>query len=298
MVKGKIVSNEPTRPGTALEVLAQENADIRRRLDRLERSVGRHSPESPLRTDETMEFKEDRLAGVMEEVALGIGENVRWKGVSLLTSPEAGPTSGKDQWYHSVPLEACLSTIPNRVKSESLVSFFADDLSWIDGVVHVPTFLRQHDAFWAKSDRGQVDDDNWLALYFAVLCLAAYFMEADHAQLNGFQPAELGRLAKVWFDCSIAVLMRNNYIGASSFVALQAVQTLRYPFHLSGNTAIHTGFAILARHMAMSMNLHLLGSGYGEGEEEKLAREMARRTWWGIVEPDWYFLPYLRHSSE
>lgn len=293
MVKGKIVTNEPA-PTVTMESLAQENAEIKKRIERLERMIG-HSP-SPLKNEEALEFKEHRLAGVMEEVALGIGENVRWKGVSMSSKPES--TSSKDQWYHSVPFDTCLSTIPNRIKSECLVTFFADELSWIDGVVHVPTFVRQHNTFWLKSDQGRVDDDNWLALYFAVLSLTGYFMESDHAQLNGFQPTELSRLAKVWFDCSIAILMRNNFLGAPAFVALQAVQVLRYPFHLSGNTAIHNSIHILGQRHAMAMNLHLVGDGYGETQEERLAREMARRVWWGFVEPDWAFLPYLRYCRE
>jgi hypothetical protein len=297
MVKGKIVANEPPKAGASLESLAQENTEIRKRVDRLERLIGRQSPDTPLKNEEALEFKEHRLAGVMEEVALGIGENVRWKGVSLGANPESASGS-KDQWYHSVPFEACLSTIPNRVKSECLVTFFADELYWIDGVVHVPTFLRQHNTFWVKSDQGRVDDDNWLALYFAVLSLSGYFMEADHAQLNGFQANELSRLAKVWFDCSIAILMRNNVMGAPAFVALQAIQVLRYPFHLSGNTAIHTSMHLIGIRHAMNMNLHLVGGGYGESQEERLAREMARRVWWGCVEPDWHFLPYLRYGRE
>lgn len=297
MVKGKIVANEPLRANATLESLAQENLEIRNRVDRLERLIGRQSPDRAIKNEEALEFKEHRLAGVMEEVALGIGENVRWKGVSLGSNPDSTAPS-KDQWYHSVPFETCLSTIPNRVKSEALVQFFADELYWIDGVVHVPTFLRQHNTFWAKSDRGRVDDDNWLALYFAVLSLSGYFMEADHAQLNGFQVNELSRLAKVWFDCSIAILMRNNFMGAAAFVALQAVQVLRYPFHLSGNTGIHSSMFLVGVRHAMAMNLHLVGGGYGESQEEKLAREMARRVWWGCVEPDWHFLPYLRYGRK
>jgi hypothetical protein len=299
MVKGRVVVNDvPPRDGTlTLESLAVENADIRRRLGRLERSLARSPSLSPPGGEEALEFKEDRLAGVMEEVALGIGENVRWKGVSLLTDPETN-AAGKDQWYHSVPLEAGLSTIPNRVKCDALVRFYAEDLSWIIAAIHVPTFLHQHEAFWATSDRAQVKDDNWLAVFFAVLSFAGYFMEDPQAQLNGFQAGEVDRLAKIWFDCSIAILFRNNFAAQPTFTACQAILTLMYPFHLSGNTGLHVGMSSVLKSHARAMNLHLLGSSPGASKEDRLAREMGRRLWWNIVADDWTFLPYNRYCSE
>jgi hypothetical protein len=295
LVKGRLVVNEgPARDGVVtLDILASENTDIKRRLTRLERALVT-SP-SMSQQDEASEFKEDRLAGAMEEVALGIGENQRWKGASMLINPDV-TSAGRDQWYHSVPLQACVATIPPRARCRAVFSFFAEQLEWLVCCYHIPALMRQHEEFWEHFERGQADDTLWLAILFSVLSFSAYFSEESQAVAMGFNPGEVVNLAKIWFDCAIAIMFRNDCMSHPSLAACQVIQTLMYPFHLSGNTGLHTAMSVLCLRNARSINLHLLGSGSGK-ENERFTRDVGRRVWWNIVEGDWMFLPYQRYSG-
>jgi hypothetical protein len=299
MVKGKVILNTPAAPSPSFDALLAENEAIRRRLSLIERSLRLGSTSPSLASEQSVE---DRMAGVMEEVALGIGEKARWQGANLVMHPEVRTHSTKqDNWYRSVPLDACLAAVPSRAKSACLVSFFAQDLAWLVGALHIPSFLERHDEFWATAGQ-ETADDVWLAILFAVYSMAGFFMEDSQAQLNGFMEGELEQLARTWFDCSIATLYRNDFVSHPSLASIQAVQILMYPFHLSGNTAIHPTMHEICIQTARLLNLHLLGSSPERkaetGGRDDLAREIGRRVWWNLVEVDWVFLPYHRYCCE
>lgn len=236
-------------------------------------------------------------------MALGIGNGRKLPGTGN-TGVASRPTlsehsSSSIPWFHPIDIDNVTVMIPNQSQSLALVSFFTEDLAWLSGAIHVPTFLAEHDAFWSTSNARKVIDDIWLALYMAVLSIAGYFMEESQAILNGFVTGHLQLLAKAWFDRSLALIFRSNSLYTPSLMFCQTVQTLTYAFHLSLNSASHSMFYDLCLRQARQMNLHRLDpEDPGVDRPMVIADEIGRRIWWNIVEANWSFLPYNCYTCE
>ncbi|KAJ3533277.1 hypothetical protein NM208_g8059 [Fusarium decemcellulare] len=280
-----------------------ELKDLRARLARVEAALNaqnsaraRHSDEE---TEETLtDFKENGLAGAMEEAALGIGENQRRQGASLEaydTTPSNSQT--KYRWFISLPFSECLCRLPTRSQSKILVDSYLDYLNWMNSCLHKPTFLREHDEFWDLYDQDRPCDGTYLSLLFAVLSMAAYFLGEEEANQAGLEMVELEKLGRLWFDCSLATLFRCEGFIKPSLTGCQVILTLNYSFHLSGNTAVHVTLSNLAVAFARTLNLHLLGNEKSASGDESLRKEIGRRVWWRIVETEWFLLPYHRFTT-
>lgn len=303
-MKGAIVGGELSHKATTLESLARELQELRQRVAQLEQTgqgsatPGSNGARDPLsRSQPVSDLDQSNLPGTMEEMALGIGESTRWKGSSLLNNRDQGTTSAT-QWYQPITFESSLAALPSRPNSRLLVAFYLEEVSWNACAVHGPTFLADHEAFWQRLERSQLQDDLWMALLLAVLSVAAFFMDENQAALRGFSFQHLRWVGATWFDSAIAVMYRCGIWTRSSLLTCQILQVLSPAFHLTGNTSLHQNLTGVGVTQLRAINLHLLGSHKEDSPHETISKEVGRRIWWNNVEIDWTFLPYNRYVRE
>lgn len=230
----------------------------------------------------------------MEEAAFGIGENRRWQGASLVVDNVQLPEIDHP-WITPTSLSSCLAKLPVRELSHFLVDYYCDNINWISGCLHRPSFERSHSNFWTLHERGQLPDGMHIALLFAVLSNPAFFLDEQLASLQGLDPDCLMHFARQWFNCSIATFYRCGGMHHQSLAGCQTIFTLRYALHLTGNSNTHQLLAYVNIGIARAMNLHLLDKDDRSPEEENIKREMGRRAWWLLVEGDWDLLVYHRY---
>jgi hypothetical protein len=271
---------------------------VRERLDAVEAVVGlTRERSSAADTEDAPQPKENWLVSAMEEAALGIGEDRRWQGASLLVDNIQLPNADHP-WFSPTSLDLCLSTLPKRDLSEFLVKSYCDNINAICGCLHRPSLERQHKNFWTLYEQEQAPDGMQLALIFAVLSNAAFFLDDQEAWQQGLNPERLQQFARQWFNCSIATFFRCGGVTHHSLAACQTILTLRYAFHLTGNSNTHQQLAYVGIGIARAMNLHLLGKIDSGSDEDSLLRDIGRRCWWLLVEGDWDLLPYHRYCCE
>ncbi|KFY53881.1 hypothetical protein V496_07364 [Pseudogymnoascus sp. VKM F-4515 (FW-2607)] len=267
-------------------------------MERVESTIGINNINLPPKNDGGGEFRENGLAGAIEEAALGIGQIRRWQGTPLPLPLEKGPLWERTYpWFSTMPFSTALAALPPRQESHALVEAFCKHLNWMCGCLHCPTLRRLHNEFWTLQEQGQPQDGIFLSLLFAVLSNAAFLLDNQQMESAGLDPDKLKRSATTWFDCSFASFFRCDGLAHRSLLACQAMVTLNYAFHMSGNTRIHGAMPSINIGMARAINLHLLGSSHSGSTEEIIQREMGRRVWWHLVEVEWNFTPYHRYSS-
>lgn len=309
-MKGAILGGDLSQKAISLEGLAKEVELLKQKVAALEASGGSRVEEK--RNGDIIEAEsstsasrrsigevdQGRLPGTMEEMALGIGESTRWKGATLLAAPHDDSPTPTVQWYQPVGFETSLSALPSQLNCRTLVDFYLEEVAWIACTVHGPTFLAEHEAFWDKMQRNELKDDLWLGLLFAVICMAAFFMDEDQAAARGFSFPHLAAVATAWFDNAIATIFRCGVWKRPAFITCQVIQTLGPAFHLTSNTSLHQSLTALERTQMRSVNLHLLGSHKEDRQADLMKMEMGRRIWWNNVETDWAFIPYNRFACE
>jgi hypothetical protein len=297
-VKGEL-QNRGTSPGKRMtfeELVLQVNqlSDRVKELERGTRYAGTEEAYGPSRASSPIDVDTTRLPGIMEEAALGIGETSRW-GEHY---PQASRQGGEAYlgWYGPKTLHSSLAGLPSQSQSRALVNLYEENAAWITGSIHLPTLRREQDTFWIQLETNSYRDDMWLALYFAVLSVSAFFVDENHASMVNMTVSQLRHFGRTCFDAAIATIFRLDGITHPSVVLCQAVQTLGPAFHFTSNTKLHRSLVPIITSHARTLNLHLLGraSTRDIGTEQ----DFGRLVWWNIVEPDWSFLPYNRYCSE
>ncbi|CAH0022461.1 unnamed protein product [Clonostachys rhizophaga] len=281
----------------AFQEVQDELVSVRHRLAEIESALGIRREENPSsNSDDGIDFRENGLAGAMEEAALGIGQNRRWHGEALMEDPAQSSLSNTP-WFSSVAFSDCLNELPTRHQSHILLEAYCDRLNWIFGCLHRGTLYRHHATFWSLHEQGKAEDSMTLALLFAVLSVSAFFFE-DYQTYPGMPNLdEMESLAHKWFDLSLATFFRCEGMTKPTLTACNTILALFPAFNLSGNTPIHTSMMQLLIGIGRSTNLHLLGNENSGSSEMVLKRDLGRRAWWQIVEGEWHFLPYQRFTS-
>ncbi|CAG9957017.1 unnamed protein product, partial [Clonostachys rosea f. rosea IK726] len=269
----------------AFQEVQDELASVRHRLAEIESALGIRRQENPSsNSDDGIDFRENGLAGTMEEAALGIGQNRRWHGEALMDDP-AQSSASNTPWFSSVAFSDCLSELPTRHQSHILLEAYCDRLNWIFGCLHRVTLYRHHATFWSLHEQGKAEDSMTLALLFAVLSVSAFFFE-DYQTYPGMpNPDEMEILAHKWFDLSLATFFRCEGMTKPTLTACNTILALFPAFNLSGNTPIHASMMQLLIGIGRSTNLHLLGNDNSGSPEmilnETWAAEPGGKLWKG-----------------
>lgn len=291
------VAGETERVDQPRDGVSQDITTLRRRIDHIESILGIDTVPSPVEGQAELDFRGSGLAGVMEEATLEIGEPHRWQGAKQFIDPVTSPKNQEHgPPFLSVEFLTCVAAMPSPNKSQLLLDAFFEHLNWMCGCIHRPSLLRWHNDFWSSRQSGSLPDGILLSLLFAVYSCSAYLLDEHQAQSAGLNPEELRSSANLWFDCSLGTFFRCDGLSSPSLVACQALLTLNYCFHLSGNSRIHAAVPSIVMGMARAINLHLLGTVQSDSPADSMQLEIGSRVWWNIVEVEWHFLPYHRYT--
>lgn len=290
-IKNGVVEGPQRKTFDELQLQVEE---LSRRVEGLERDAGSRVPKEKIpqpRADSPSVVDTARLPGVMEEAALGIGETSRWR--ETMQQELRRPERSNMPWFTGKSLDECLIVLPSQAQARSLVHFYSHEIAWITGSLDTAAFMRDQERFWIQQEARLVCDDMWLSLYFAVVSVAAFFVEEERAISMNCSVEHLRRLGQACFDAAIATIFRCGGVTRASIVLCQTVQTLGPSFHFTSNTMLHRSLVAIVAGHARTMNLHLLGGSEGAADDDQ-----GRQVWWNLVEPDWAFLPYNRYCSE
>ncbi|KAG8758504.1 hypothetical protein FRC14_008065 [Serendipita sp. 396] len=142
-------------------------------------------------------------------------------------------------------------------------------------------------------DEASVVRSSWVALLFAVMCVALERMGFYDSKAIGINTVnEYHRQCRLLYDASQSVLVLSDFLKSSS---LETIQTLVLHTHCPQSlstadwetqTSVTLG---LAFRLGFLQGLHKLmpekmGSARTPG---LLIREMGRRAWWNLIETDW-----------
>ena len=278
-----------------LAVLKREILSMRHRLALVEGKVGLGYDEQPQSANarqggsDTPMAEDHGLAGVMEDTAFDVGQSLdrqvnvaRYEGI----------------WSQPTSLSACLATLPSRQQCDILLDVFVKYLNWFCGCLHGPTLKKMHQDFWTQREQNTVEDGMFIALLFAVLSNTAYLADEEQVRGTALDLSSIRPQAATWFNCSYASFFRCNGMAEPSLLGAQAMVTLNYAFHLSGNSRTHGAMFSINIGIVRAVNLHLLGSRPEATSRTVDECEMGRRVWWTLVETDWYFTAYKKYACK
>lgn len=113
--------------------------------------------------------------------------------------------------------------LPDMAQGDFIVRFSLERLAWHHGALHAGRFLNECAEFNALGDdRWSVCNPQWLALYFAVLCVAARHMGEDVIMGHlGMTEAQARALPREFFAAAIAALQRGEFLTKPSLNSVQ-----------------------------------------------------------------------------
>lgn len=286
---------EPTYNGTdEMEALRAELAQIQRRLGLVEAELAmggdRESSNTPSNQNPSNELH-GNVAAALEDAVFDIGQ-MR----DSTDNKQATIGQSSMRWFQPITLDACLVALPSQRHCETLMDAYLTHLNWFCGCLHGPVLRTTHRNFWLARSASPGQETMFTSLLFSILSVTAYLLTDDQASEAGYSRDELEAMASTWFDCSYASFFRCEGMSDPSLLAVQAMITLNYAFHLSGNSRAHHSMFGLNVGMARSIGIHLLGTKQHENPRGSLRDQMGRRAWWCLVETEWSFTPYHRYS--
>jgi hypothetical protein len=101
------------------------------------------------------------------------------------------------------------SLLPTQSQCEVLVSYFIENVNYVYHAIHVPTFRAQCLHFWTQS--ASEIDLIWLSLLFIIICLASLRMPLEMCDVVGLDPANLQKMAYLWYGASRQALQAGRY---------------------------------------------------------------------------------------
>ncbi|KAM0750895.1 hypothetical protein T439DRAFT_325944 [Meredithblackwellia eburnea MCA 4105] len=181
-----------------------------------------------------------------------------------------------------------LSLVPIE-RSHILVTASLHYLSWNHCVVHVPSYLVEHDAWIRRLATGDCDvDDGWLALYFALISSGLFYLDPAMGVAAGFSEEEINTLPRTWFDASVQALQMTDFLASwsthSTLAVLQTICVLPLIAHCFNSSTLainllHSGFKL-----AQTMGFHLLGPEECDiASVGRTRRELGRRIWQNLI---------------
>ncbi|KZT55285.1 hypothetical protein CALCODRAFT_357919 [Calocera cornea HHB12733] len=192
------------------------------------------------------------------------------------------------------------TSIPEKWICDVLTEFFFDKVEWHICMFHRPSFYRIYDEFWsvpAMADRAARVKPEWIALWWAIMCLALTSMRpsepierkicADSSDWKSMG-MRFWKLARAALD---RALEDSDYLSSNNIEVVQTLVLFSY-CNLALNDKGYKGSAPMtasAIRISMNLGLHRLGGEIEQAvpPEGLLFREIRRRVWWNVVFLDW-----------
>ncbi|GAA5910394.1 uncharacterized protein JCM6883_002992 [Sporobolomyces salmoneus] len=203
-----------------------------------------------------------------------------------------------------------LDSLPSPSLSEFIINYSLDRVCWQHNAVHVGQFRAEHSEFlsWGEK-RGELVNQAWIALYFALLCVGVKYMTEEDAREGGISNEDRSRLPKIYFDSAMASLNRAHFLSKHSIYTVQTcVVMVMSCSEVGGSDLIATLLACGIR-IAQHLNIHRFASDQEwesrrrangidpksqEGIKGLIQRELRKRLWYTLTTEDWFCIPFRR----
>ncbi|KAM0756145.1 hypothetical protein T439DRAFT_376387 [Meredithblackwellia eburnea MCA 4105] len=196
---------------------------------------------------------------------------------------------------------------PAHTASRLLISHAVDSLGWLlGGVVHGPTIHQELEEFLAKGEKGfEEATPAWISLFFSLLVCGTLLCTEEKRHVLGLQEADLRKLSKAWFRCTIATLYHANFLEEHSLHSLQTICVLALGGRDAWSAPLVATLLSTGLSMAQDIGLHHLGSDdawnkgvrhlkTGEYVKALVTRETQKRVFWSLIREEWYSIIYRR----
>lgn len=201
-------------------------------------------------------------------------------------------------WAWSPPCEPLtvprlLSLLPSLPVARSLLTFYVEDLSWVQHMIHVPTTYRELEVLYNKLSSCTKPDPSKLALIAAILSVAAFFWPGPLTGTAAHGNDNAQGHSQTWLMLVERVLEEANHLTCPTIEMMQA-KLILLQFHPSyPRKTGRTGQIALLINQAHILRLHRMDSprqckARALVPEDPVKLEIQRRVWWTIVLTDWY----------
>lgn len=179
--------------------------------------------------------------------------------------------------------------LPDTQSARRLVDFHIRMLSWNHNVLHGPTFLHQCEKFWTSKT---VPDNQWLALYCAVLSTSAWSVYNDPRCQDKVGLLHTKQTPAELFELVSDILNSEGFMDRHTIFTLQAICISGMVANVLGKSNLLVTWINAAIRIAQCLGLHHIGPDTSELRNEALQKEVGRRVWWKLVELDYHSIPY------
>lgn len=109
--------------------------------------------------------------------------------------------------------------LPSQNQCDMFVAYFFENINWTYQAIHAPSFRAEYAAFWTTP----VDDIDliWLSLLYMILCLGAFFIPSQVAEVGAFEAADLTLLHRRWYSASRQALHYGGHDARPTVTQLQ-----------------------------------------------------------------------------
>ncbi|BGP32978.1 hypothetical protein JCM10296v2_004766 [Rhodotorula toruloides] len=224
---------------------------------------------------------------------------------STTFAPQPASSSAADGVGSSTgtPPSAVDAVLPDEATGHAYIEFSLEHVLWQHGGVHSGQFRQEAAQFhsWGP-ERATKVNQAWLALYFAVLCVAIKHMTPEDIDKYGIATEEQRSLAKRFFDAAVDALYRSNFMAKHSIYAVQAINVFAVSCQDVGESDLIATLLAAGLRIAQALNLHRFRSDAEwdakrrkngvdptseQGVKGLIEREIRKRVWYGLVTEDW-----------
>ncbi|BGP49130.1 hypothetical protein JCM10450v2_005011 [Rhodotorula kratochvilovae] len=201
---------------------------------------------------------------------------------------------------------AAVDVLPDEATSTRLIDYSLDKCLWQHGGVHAGQFRRECAEFYSwGARRAEKVNQAWLALYYALLCVAVKHMTAEDAPAYGYSGEEQRTLAKTYFDASVEALHRANFLAKHQVYAVQTINIYAVSCQDVGESDLIATLLAAGIRIAQHLKMHLFCSddewdakrrkngidpASEAGVKGLIEREIRKRVWYGLLTEDWISL--------
>ncbi|BGP49147.1 hypothetical protein JCM10450v2_005029 [Rhodotorula kratochvilovae] len=215
---------------------------------------------------------EDEAAVSLEFLALGRDSKESHFSRAELRRPSTGEGDGPG---------ASRNVLPDETTSTRLIDYLLNKCLSQHGGVHTGQFRRKCVEFYSwGSHRAEKVNQAWLALYYALLCVAVKHMTAEDAGAYGYSGEEQRTLAKTYFDASVEALHRANFLAKHQVYAVQTINIYAVSCQDVGDD---DKWDARRRKNRIDMTSEA-------GVKGLIEREIRKRVWYGLLTEDWILL--------
>ncbi|GJN91323.1 hypothetical protein Rhopal_004344-T1 [Rhodotorula paludigena] len=198
------------------------------------------------------------------------------------------------------------SVLPDVLTSTRYIDYSLDKVLWQHGGVHAGQFRQECAEFYSWGEqREKKVNQAWLALYYALLCVAVKHMTEDDAQAYNLSANAQSALAKQFFDAAVDALHRSHFLLKHSIYAVQAINLFAVSCQDVGESDLIATLLAAGIRIAQHLRLHLFGPdtewdakrrrngidpNSPRGVKGLIEREIRKRVWYGLLTEDWISL--------